>query len=479
MRRPGARPRHASAASCCCCRPAITSSAARWRWRPRSCCSRFVPAGIGRAAGARAAAARHAAGAQPGPDQPRRLPAALRAARRRPLRQPRSARQSAAADDLDALVGRHRAAASAPRQSLGLHQSVDRALPPARPPDRRPHRPAPPLAYPAWLGYWPADRLLLRLRLVRARLSRAGRSRSGWRSPSALYWLVAFAGMLALRREAWLERAEPFSIFFRLIAGLSPLADRAGAGRQPRRSRSRSPGAALLGARAAAALRHALRAADARAPSPSTACRRPSGGWRSATSTRSNFPAAAPSSDRNTIGLLLAFAVLAVGLLGGGPARLDRSPACGSALAPALGTLRLFDHADLDRLPLLALPDGAAGRRPVRADRRLRPVRHRPRSPRPRPTRMSRRRSSTPMAACARSGTCRPPAIVLGHVAAIAARPRAGACAISATGAAPSLSQVPLAVADGALHAVRALASFDAGRRVRGNRTRLSIVGPV
>ena len=37
------------------------------------------------------------------------------------------------------------------------------------------------------------------------------------------YWLFAFAGMLLFGEEAWTERAEPFSIFFRLVAGLSPL----------------------------------------------------------------------------------------------------------------------------------------------------------------------------------------------------------------------------------------------------------------
>jgi hypothetical protein len=38
----------------------------------------------------------------------------------------------------------------------------------------------------------------------------------------ASYWLVAFAGMLLFGYDAWTARAEPFSIFFRLIGGLSP-----------------------------------------------------------------------------------------------------------------------------------------------------------------------------------------------------------------------------------------------------------------
>ena len=103
---------------------------------------------------------------------------------------------------------------AARRQPLGLHQSLDRALPPRS------------------IG-WPAAAL------GRAPLSRHG-SATGPRSllffgfawfelvypapddPERLaiavgvYWLFAFVGMLVFGDKAWTERAEPFSIFFRL-----------------------------------------------------------------------------------------------------------------------------------------------------------------------------------------------------------------------------------------------------------------------
>jgi hypothetical protein len=40
----------------------------------------------------------------------------------------------------------------------------------------------------------------------------------------ALYWLFAFAGMVVFGETPWKARAEPFSIFFGLIAGMAPLA---------------------------------------------------------------------------------------------------------------------------------------------------------------------------------------------------------------------------------------------------------------
>jgi hypothetical protein len=62
------------------------------------------------------------------------------------------------------------------------------------------------------------------------------------------YWLFTFVALLLYGEEAWLARAEPFSVFLRFIGGLSPLlwtpaAD--GAGRQ--RLALALPGAALVG----------------------------------------------------------------------------------------------------------------------------------------------------------------------------------------------------------------------------------------
>jgi hypothetical protein len=37
-----------------------------------------------------------------------------------------------------------------------------------------------------------------------------------------LYWVVAFVGMLLCGYETWTGRAEPFSVFFRLVGGLAP-----------------------------------------------------------------------------------------------------------------------------------------------------------------------------------------------------------------------------------------------------------------
>jgi hypothetical protein len=104
---------------------------------------------------------------------------------------------------------------------------------------------SPPLHYPTWLGYWPA--ILLFLGFAWFELVYPAPD-----DPARLayvvtgYWLLAFAGMLLFGRDAWTERAEPFSIFFRLIAGLSPLlvGPRASNGR--RILELALPGAALL-----------------------------------------------------------------------------------------------------------------------------------------------------------------------------------------------------------------------------------------
>jgi len=78
------------------------------------------------------------------------------------------------------------------------------------------------LAYPAWLGYWPAILLFLGFAWLEL-VYPAPDDPERLAVAVAVYWLAAFAGMLLFGCKAWTERAEPFSIFFRLIAGLSPL----------------------------------------------------------------------------------------------------------------------------------------------------------------------------------------------------------------------------------------------------------------
>jgi hypothetical protein len=80
---------------------------------------------------------------------------------------------------------------------------------------------APPLAYPRRLGYWPA--LLVFASFAWLELVHPAPDDPAILAVAvAFYWLAAFAGMLLFGYEAWTARAEPFSIFFRLIGGLSP-----------------------------------------------------------------------------------------------------------------------------------------------------------------------------------------------------------------------------------------------------------------
>ena len=66
---------------------------------------------------------------------------------------------------------------------------------------------------------------------------------------AALYWLVNLLAVLVFGEEAWFERAEPFSVFFRLIGGMSPLQQTGADGR---------PGLFLVMPGAALAARPAL-----------------------------------------------------------------------------------------------------------------------------------------------------------------------------------------------------------------------------
>jgi len=77
------------------------------------------------------------------------------------------------------------------------------------------------LAYPQRLSHWPAVVLFFGFawfELVEPAPDNPGRLAIA----AGCYWLIAFAGLLAFG-DTWTEKAEPFSIFFRLVAGLSPL----------------------------------------------------------------------------------------------------------------------------------------------------------------------------------------------------------------------------------------------------------------
>lgn len=100
--------------------------------------------------------------------------------------------------------------------------------------------PAAPFRLPARLGYWPAVAGLLAFgwfELVDiapadpARLARA----------VAAYWAATLAGMILFGAEAWLARAECFTVFFRFIARLAPVRGDGG------ETRAALPGGHLIG----------------------------------------------------------------------------------------------------------------------------------------------------------------------------------------------------------------------------------------
>jgi hypothetical protein len=108
---------------------------------------------------------------------------------------------------------------------------------------------AAPVRYPSWLGYWPAIGLFLgfaRFELI----DLAPDDPERLAVAVGAYWLFTFAGLLVFGEEAWLGRAEPFTVFFRFIGRLSPLLWEPAAADETRRRVSLAiPGAALFGRR--------------------------------------------------------------------------------------------------------------------------------------------------------------------------------------------------------------------------------------
>jgi hypothetical protein len=84
-------------------------------------------------------------------------------------------------------------------------------------------RAVPPLAYPAWLEYWPAVLLLLAFAWFEL-IYPAPHDPAILATAVIAYAAITLVGMLLFGGEPWLHRAEAFSVFFRMVAWLSPLA---------------------------------------------------------------------------------------------------------------------------------------------------------------------------------------------------------------------------------------------------------------
>jgi hypothetical protein len=107
-------------------------------------------------------------------------------------------------------------------------------------------RKGPLLAYPPWLGYWPAIVLFLGFAWFEL-IDLAPDDPERLAVAAGAYWLFTFVAGVLYGEEAWLGRAEPFSVFFRFIGGLSPLVWTAEPGDASRRRSSLAmPGAALI-----------------------------------------------------------------------------------------------------------------------------------------------------------------------------------------------------------------------------------------
>jgi hypothetical protein len=78
------------------------------------------------------------------------------------------------------------------------------------------------LRYPPWLGYWPAIGLFLGFAWFEL-IDIAPDNPERLAVVVGAYWLFTFLAVILFGEEAWLGRAEPFSVFFRFIGWLSPL----------------------------------------------------------------------------------------------------------------------------------------------------------------------------------------------------------------------------------------------------------------
>jgi len=78
------------------------------------------------------------------------------------------------------------------------------------------------LGYPPWFGYWPAIVLFLGFAWFEL-IDIAPDNPERLAVAVGAYWLFTFIALILFGEEAWLGRAEPFSVFFRFIGWLSPL----------------------------------------------------------------------------------------------------------------------------------------------------------------------------------------------------------------------------------------------------------------
>lgn len=88
----------------------------------------------------------------------------------------------------------------------------------------------PPLAYPDWLGYWPAVASFLAFAWFELVFA-APRNPEILADAVAFYFLANLIGTLLFGTAHWLRYGETFSVFFRIVAWLSPLNGRPEAGR--------------------------------------------------------------------------------------------------------------------------------------------------------------------------------------------------------------------------------------------------------
>jgi hypothetical protein len=88
-----------------------------------------------------------------------------------------------------------------------------------------------PIAYPAWLGRWPAAAGLfgfLWFELIYSAGGTEGLSTSELSVAVLVYSLITFVGMGIFGIDAWIRRAETFSVYFGMFASLSPVEVRDG-----------------------------------------------------------------------------------------------------------------------------------------------------------------------------------------------------------------------------------------------------------
>ena len=191
------------------------------------------------------------------------------------------------------------------------------------------------LPYPERLGYWPAILFFFGFAWFEL-VYPAPDNPEKLAIAVGLYWLIAFAGMLLFGENAWLARAEPFSIFFGLLAKLSPLAIEATSDRR-REIGFVWPGARFLASEAlplSGVLFVLLTLSSVSFDGLSRTF------WWLALGDINplEFPGRTAVVARNSWGLLMAFAVLAAGYWAA--VRLGWILAgMKSALPPALGTL--------------------------------------------------------------------------------------------------------------------------------------------